>query len=267
MGYDQILWLLGKERFVTEAGASNFFIIWKNKETGKPELITAPLDDKVILNGVTRRSALDLAQERLTKPAGDLEPLTISERKYTMAEVIEAHEEGRLMEAFASGTAVSLLSEFSMPVADLPSTSSLPSRRSRLVTLSSRFLLEILPMAATSTLLLSKSGLRTPCMERTSPSGPQLSTSRLRSQALSNGRNCKLHCVALVFGRFGHIDMFNGGSTWAVNICTSIGSLHTILGAVMRKRSNAFWVPKVDLPNWEHHVSAWCQEVKTRLSG
>lgn len=105
MGYDQILWLLGKERLVTEAGASNFFVIWKNKETGKPELITAPLDDKVILNGVTRRSALDLASERLSKGCGDLEPLTVSERKYTMHDLVEAHKEGRLLEAFAAGTA------------------------------------------------------------------------------------------------------------------------------------------------------------------
>lgn len=31
-GYDQILWLLGPDYQVTEAGASNFFLIWKTKE-------------------------------------------------------------------------------------------------------------------------------------------------------------------------------------------------------------------------------------------
>jgi branched-chain amino acid aminotransferase len=54
-GYDQVLWLLNG--VVTEAGASNFFIVWKTKE-GKQQLVTAPLDDKIILDGVTRRSIL-----------------------------------------------------------------------------------------------------------------------------------------------------------------------------------------------------------------
>ena len=65
-GYDQILWLLNNEKEfeVTEAGASNFFVVWKTKE-GKLELVTAPLDSKIILDGVTRRSVLELARERL----------------------------------------------------------------------------------------------------------------------------------------------------------------------------------------------------------
>lgn len=51
-GYHQILWLYGPEGDCTEAGRSNFFVIWKCKD-GKKELITAPLDDQLILNGVT----------------------------------------------------------------------------------------------------------------------------------------------------------------------------------------------------------------------
>ena len=100
-GYDQILWLLGKECNVTEAGASNFFVVWRTKE-GRTELVTAPLDDKIILDGVTRRSVLELARERLE---GEVE---VIERKYTMNEVENAIEEGRLIEAFTTGTAVSL---------------------------------------------------------------------------------------------------------------------------------------------------------------
>lgn len=99
-GFHQILWLYGPQGECTEAGASNFFIIWKRKSDGKKELITAPLDDKLILDGVTRRSCLELARERLS---GELE---ITERKYTIDEVIEADAEGRLLESFAAGTAV-----------------------------------------------------------------------------------------------------------------------------------------------------------------
>ncbi|EGR45032.1 hypothetical protein MKX07_002501 [Trichoderma sp. CBMAI-0711] len=97
-GYHQILWLYGKDGECTEAGASNFFIVWKRRD-GKTELITAPLDDKLILDGVTRRSILELARSRLS------DELEVTERKYTIDEVIEADAEGRLVEAFAAGTA------------------------------------------------------------------------------------------------------------------------------------------------------------------
>lgn len=105
-GYDQILWLFDKSCLVTEAGASNFFVIWRNKDTDKLELVTAPLDDMIILDGVTRRSVLELARDRLTGTDGELEGLEIIERKYTMADLVDAHKEGRLVEAFAAGTAV-----------------------------------------------------------------------------------------------------------------------------------------------------------------
>ncbi|KAI8241189.1 hypothetical protein K4K55_012781 [Colletotrichum sp. SAR 10_96] len=97
-GFQQILWLYGENGQVTEAGGSNFFIVWKRKD-GKTELVTAPLDDKLTLDGVVRRSCLNLAQERLS------EELEITERTYTIAEVIEASSEGRLLEAFVTGTA------------------------------------------------------------------------------------------------------------------------------------------------------------------
>ncbi|KAI1435225.1 branched-chain-amino-acid aminotransferase [Xylaria sp. CBS 124048] len=97
-GFHQVLWLYGKDGECTEAGASNFFIVWKTRE-GKTQLVTAPLDDRIILAGVTRRSVLTLAKERL----GD--EIEIVERKYTIGEVIEASSEGRLLESFASGTA------------------------------------------------------------------------------------------------------------------------------------------------------------------
>lgn len=104
-GFDQILWLLGSKCEITEAGASNFFVVWKTRGGGL-QLVTAPLGDKVILDGVTRRSVLDLTKERLNMPRGNLEALEIIERNYTMSEVEEAIEEGRLVEAFVAGTAV-----------------------------------------------------------------------------------------------------------------------------------------------------------------
>jgi branched-chain amino acid aminotransferase len=107
MGYNQILWLMGETAEVTEAGASNFFVIWRTP-AGQLELVTAPLDDKIILDGVTRRGVIDLAVERLEKGSTDLESLKVVERKFTMHEIVEASKEGRLVEAFVSGTAVSV---------------------------------------------------------------------------------------------------------------------------------------------------------------
>lgn len=108
-GYDQILWIFDKSCKVTEAGASNFFVIWRNKDTNKLQLITAPLDDKIILDGITRRSVLELARDRLTGTGGGIESLEVVERAYTMGDLIDAHKDGRLLEAFAAGTAVYFL--------------------------------------------------------------------------------------------------------------------------------------------------------------
>lgn len=103
-GFDQILWLFGENANVTEAGASNFFVVWKTKE-GKLQLITAPLEDQIILEGVTRASVLELARERLTKGEDGLEALEVVEKKFTMDEVVQAVNDGRIVEAFAAGTA------------------------------------------------------------------------------------------------------------------------------------------------------------------
>jgi branched-chain amino acid aminotransferase len=107
-GFDQILWLFGEDRQVTEAGASNFFIIWHNADTGRLELVTAPLENQLILPGVTRRSVLELVRDRLSKQAvGSLEPLQVVERTLTISEIEKAAQEGRIVESFVSGTAVS----------------------------------------------------------------------------------------------------------------------------------------------------------------
>ncbi|KAF2108240.1 branched-chain-amino-acid aminotransferas-like protein [Lophiotrema nucula] len=103
-GYHQILWLFGDECTVTEAGASNFFVVWRTRE-GVLQLVTAPLGDKIILDGITRRSVLELARKRLAPGYEDLEAVEVVERKFSMFEIEDAVNEERMVEAFAVGTA------------------------------------------------------------------------------------------------------------------------------------------------------------------
>ncbi|KFZ17979.1 branched-chain amino acid aminotransferase [Pseudogymnoascus sp. 05NY08] len=98
-GFHQNLWLFGEEEYVTEVGTMNMWVAMKNKETGQKELITAPIDG-TILEGITRDSILSLAKEKLV-PEG----WKVVERQYTMFELDDAAKEGRLLEAFGSGTA------------------------------------------------------------------------------------------------------------------------------------------------------------------
>jgi branched-chain amino acid aminotransferase len=98
-GYSQVCWLFGEDHHITEVGTMNLFFLWKNSD-GKTELVTAPLSRGDILPGVTRDSVLQLAREW-----GDHE---VSERNITMAEVVAAVDEGRMIEAFGCGTAAVL---------------------------------------------------------------------------------------------------------------------------------------------------------------
>ena len=95
-GCAQVMWLMGDEDFVTEVGTMNQFFLWKNKETGRNELVTAPLDG-TILPGITRQSILELV-----RGWGEID---VTERPIKMKEVIEAIEDGRMIESFGSGTA------------------------------------------------------------------------------------------------------------------------------------------------------------------
>ncbi|MEX1211251.1 MAG: branched-chain amino acid aminotransferase [Balneolaceae bacterium] len=89
-GYSQILWLDAIEKkYVEEVGTMNIFF----KIDGT--LVTPELSGSV-LNGITRRSVIDLAQDR---------GLTVEERKISIDEVFDAADEGRLEEVFGSGTA------------------------------------------------------------------------------------------------------------------------------------------------------------------
>lgn len=96
-GYSQVLWLFGENDEVTEVGSMNVFFHLINKETGRPELVTAPLTRGDILPGVTRASILELARSW-----GEFD---VSERFSTMGEIQEAAEDNRLLEVFGAGTA------------------------------------------------------------------------------------------------------------------------------------------------------------------
>ena len=101
-GFQQNLWLFRDprdgEEYVTEVGTMNLFAALRHPD-GRRELVTAPLDG-TILEGVLRDSVLALARERLV-----LEGWEVNERPFTMREVAEASDEGRLLEVFGSGTA------------------------------------------------------------------------------------------------------------------------------------------------------------------
>lgn len=98
-GYQQNLWLFGPEKYVTEVGTMNFFVVFKDAKSGKKELVTAPLDG-TILPGVTRDSVLTLARERLNPDEWE-----INERYCSINEILDRAERGELVEAFGSGTA------------------------------------------------------------------------------------------------------------------------------------------------------------------
>ena len=89
-GYDQVLWLDGKEhKYVEEVGSMNMMFVIDGT------IVTAPLDG-TILPGVTRDSILTLAKDAGWKT---------EERKISIDEVYQAAHEGRLDEAFGTGTA------------------------------------------------------------------------------------------------------------------------------------------------------------------
>ena len=71
------------------------FCLWINEE-GKKELITSKLDS-TILPGVTRDSIIRLCRQ--------WDEFLVTERKFTIDELVKAMEENRVLEVFGSGTA------------------------------------------------------------------------------------------------------------------------------------------------------------------
>jgi branched-chain amino acid aminotransferase len=89
-GFTQVLWLDGvKRKYVEEVGTMNLFFLIGDK------LITPPLEG-TILPGVTRDSVIHLARDWKIK---------VLDQKLSIDEVFKASKEGKLKEAFGSGTA------------------------------------------------------------------------------------------------------------------------------------------------------------------
>ncbi|KAG6826548.1 hypothetical protein H0H92_015401, partial [Tricholoma furcatifolium] len=110
-GYAQILWLLGDDHRITEAGAMNFFIVVQ-RDDGDLDIITPPLDG-TILPGITRLSCIELldahtAQKTVLPGIPTTRKLYTHERPLTMPEVVAFSEAGTLLEAFGVGTAVAV---------------------------------------------------------------------------------------------------------------------------------------------------------------
>jgi branched-chain amino acid aminotransferase len=89
-GYDQVLWLDGKEqRYIEEVGAMNMFFAYGTK------IVTAPLTGS-ILSGVTRDSVIKLV---------DTMGYSVEERLIDINELMADIKGGKVTEAFGSGTA------------------------------------------------------------------------------------------------------------------------------------------------------------------
>lgn len=88
-GFDQVLWLDSAHEGVEEVGTMNVFFVLKG------EIVTPALNGS-ILPGGTRDSVLQILRRK---------GLPVSERRITMEELVEAHSQGRLLEAFGAGTA------------------------------------------------------------------------------------------------------------------------------------------------------------------
>ncbi|WP_209122677.1 branched-chain amino acid aminotransferase [Alkalihalobacillus sp. BA299] len=89
-GFSQVLWLDGVEKkFIEEVGSMNVFF----KING--EVVTPKLNGS-ILEGITRLSIIELLKDW---------QIPVVERRISIEEIFQAHEEGRLEEVFGTGTA------------------------------------------------------------------------------------------------------------------------------------------------------------------
>jgi branched-chain amino acid aminotransferase len=89
-GYDQVLWLDGREqRYIEEVGSMNMFFAYGRK------IVTAPLNGS-ILSGITRDSVLTLAASL---------GYEVEQRPIDISELMADIRSGKVTEAFGSGTA------------------------------------------------------------------------------------------------------------------------------------------------------------------
>ncbi len=89
-GYDQILWLDGKEfKYIQEVGTMNIFFVIDGK-------VITPSTDGAILKGITRDGFLRILAEK---------GYEVEVRPITIHEVVDAYKAGKLTEVFGAGTA------------------------------------------------------------------------------------------------------------------------------------------------------------------
>lgn len=89
-GYHQLLWTDGKEhKYFEESGTMNLMFVINN-------VLVTPAVSSSILSGITRDSVVALAKEW---------GIAVEERRVSVAEVLEAIDNGTLQEAFGAGTA------------------------------------------------------------------------------------------------------------------------------------------------------------------
>ena len=92
-GYNQLIWTDASEhRYVEESGTMNAIFVIDGR-------VVTPALSTSILDGVTRRSVLQLARDM---------GLTVEERKVSSRELMEALAAGKLEEAFGAGTAATI---------------------------------------------------------------------------------------------------------------------------------------------------------------
>jgi branched-chain amino acid aminotransferase len=92
-GYNQLIWTDASEhQYVEESGTMNAIFVIDGR-------VVTPALSTSILNGVTRRSVLQLAHDM---------GLTVEERRVSSREVMEALAAGKLNEAFGVGTAATI---------------------------------------------------------------------------------------------------------------------------------------------------------------
>ncbi|MEB3339614.1 branched-chain amino acid aminotransferase [Okeania sp.] len=92
-GYDNVLWLDGKEKkYIEECGTMNVAFVINN-------VVVTPQLTGTILPGITRDSVLTLFRDMNVR---------VEERLISIDEVAKAYEEGNLSEAFGMGTAATI---------------------------------------------------------------------------------------------------------------------------------------------------------------
>jgi len=103
-GHDQVLFLDAVERrWIEELGGMNIFFVFDDGSLSTPPL------SGTILAGITRDSIIKLARDQ---------GLPVREEPYTIEQCREDAESGRLVEAFACGTAAVVTSIGSMTMGD-----------------------------------------------------------------------------------------------------------------------------------------------------